>query len=91
MLDAETLSLLRCPETHQTLRPADPQLLTRLNQEIAAGNLKNRAGHLLERPLENGLVRADTKVLYPIRHNIPVMLVDEAIPLTDELLKPTAL
>ena len=89
MLDAEILSLLRCPETRQTLRPAEPQLLVRLNQEIAAGTLKTRAGHRLERPLENGLVRADAKVLYPIRHDIPVMLVDEAIPLSDELLNPS--
>jgi uncharacterized protein YbaR (Trm112 family) len=27
------------------------------------------------------LIRADGKILYPIRRNIPVMLVDEGIPL----------
>jgi uncharacterized protein YbaR (Trm112 family) len=28
-----------------------------------------------------GLVRADNKILYPIREDIPVMLIDEGIPL----------
>jgi uncharacterized protein len=32
-------------------------------------------------PLDGGLVRADQKILYPIRENIPVMLIDEGIPL----------
>jgi uncharacterized protein YbaR (Trm112 family) len=29
--------------------------------------------------LESGLLRADGKVLYPIRDNIPVMLIPESI------------
>jgi len=37
---------------------------------------------VLER-IDAGLVRADGKFLYPIRHDIPIMLVDEAIPLKD--------
>jgi uncharacterized protein YbaR (Trm112 family) len=31
--------------------------------------------------VKEGLVRADGKVLYPVRDDIPIMLVDEAIPL----------
>jgi uncharacterized protein YbaR (Trm112 family) len=31
--------------------------------------------------IEGGLLRADGKVLYPVRSHIPVMLIDEAIPL----------
>ena len=40
----------------------------------------NRAGQLVEEKIEGGLIRADGKFLYPIRHNIPMMLVDEGIP-----------
>jgi uncharacterized protein len=32
--------------------------------------------------IDGGLIRADGKFLYPIRRNIPVMLVDEGLPLT---------
>jgi uncharacterized protein YbaR (Trm112 family) len=69
-----------CPETHQALRPAAASLLEQLNQKIAAGGLRNRAGQPVTDKLDAGLVRADEQVLYPIR-GIPIMLVDEAIPL----------
>jgi uncharacterized protein YbaR (Trm112 family) len=80
MVSSELLSAMCCPETHQTLRPAEPSLIEQLNQRIATGMLRNRAGQLVTERLEAGLVRSDEKVLYPIRR-IPVMLVDEAIPL----------
>ena len=81
MIDAELLKILCCPETHQELRVAEPVLLEKLNQQITAGRLKNRAGQPVREKLDGGLLRADGKFLYPIRQHIPVMLVDEAIPL----------
>ena len=81
MLDPELMKLLCCPETHQDLLPADPALVDRLNQQITAGTLKNRGGEQVLQQIDAGLVRADHKLLFPIRHDIPVMLIDEAIPL----------
>jgi len=81
MIDPELLKILCCPETHQELHPAEPALIERLNGQIAAGALTNRAGQLVNENIDGGLVRADGKFLYPIRRNIPVMLVDEGIPL----------
>ena len=81
MIDAELLKILCCPETHQGLRVAEPALVGNLNQQIAAGGLKNRAGQPVKEKIDSGLVRADGKCVYPIRQDIPVMLVDEAIPL----------
>ena len=81
MIEPELVRLLCCPETHQELRPAEPALLDNLNRQIAAGSLENRGGHKVAEKLDGGLVRADGRFLYPIRHDIPVMLVNEAIPL----------
>jgi uncharacterized protein YbaR (Trm112 family) len=81
MVDADLLRLLCCPETHQDLAVADSVLVDKLNSQIAAGTLKNRAGRIVDRKLDGGLIRADRKFLYPIRQAIPVMLIDEAIPL----------
>ena len=81
MIEPELLRILCCPETHQDLRLAEPAILDNLNAQIAAGQLKNRVGKQVAEKLENGLIRADGKFLYPIRRDIPVMLVDEAIPL----------
>jgi uncharacterized protein YbaR (Trm112 family) len=82
MIDPELLSVMCCPETRQPLTPADPGLLAKLNDQIATGCLRNRAGQPVTEPLDGGLVRQDATFLYPIRHDIPVMLIDEAIPLT---------
>jgi uncharacterized protein YbaR (Trm112 family) len=83
MIDPELLKILCCPETHQDLRLAEPAMVEKLNQQIAAGALKNRIGQPVQEKLDGGLVRADGKFLYPIRGKIPIMLVDEAIPLAE--------
>jgi uncharacterized protein YbaR (Trm112 family) len=82
MVDDELLKILRCPETLQELRLAEGSIISRLNASIAAGTAKNRAGQPVTEALENGLIRADGKFLYPIRKNVPVMLIEEAIPTT---------
>ena len=81
MIDADLLKILCCPETHQEVRLAEPAVIEKLNTQIAAGAVKNRAGQPVQEKIEGGLIRADGKFLYPIRRDIPVMLVDEAVPL----------
>jgi uncharacterized protein YbaR (Trm112 family) len=81
MIDPDLLKILCCPETHQEVRLAEPVVIEKLNAQIAAGKLTNRAGQPVKEAIEGGLIRADGKLLYPIRRNIPVMLVDEGIPL----------
>ncbi len=80
-MNTEVLQLLCCPETRQPVTPAGAELLASLNARIAAGTLKNRAGAVVTDAIEAGLVRADGKVLYPIRDGIPVMLIEEGIEL----------
>ena len=63
------------------LHLADPQLLERLNELISRGDLLNREGDVVVDPLEEGLVREDGAVLYPVREEIPIMLIGEGIPL----------
>lgn len=78
--DIGLLKILCCPETHQALALADAALLDKVNRRLAAGRLQNRAGQPVREKVEDGLVRADGRYLYPMRRNIPVLLVDEAIP-----------
>jgi uncharacterized protein YbaR (Trm112 family) len=63
------------------VRLAEPAVIEKLNGQIAERALTNRGGQPVTEKIDSGLVRADGKVLYPIRRNIPVMLVDEGIPL----------
>lgn len=77
----ELLDSLLCPANRTRLALAEPALVARLNQAADAGRLKNVSGLTVERPLEAGLVREDGTVLYPVRDGIPILLVDEGIPL----------
>ena len=81
MIDPELLKIMCCPETHQSIALVETELIEKLNQQIAAGQLKNRVGQPVKEKIDGGLVREDGKFLYPIRGNIPIMLIDEAIPL----------
>jgi uncharacterized protein len=84
LVDQSLLEILVCPETKQPLRVADAGLIERLNAQVAAGSLANRAGQPVTEPLVEGLVREDGAVLYPVRDDIPIMLIDEAIPLSEQ-------
>jgi uncharacterized protein YbaR (Trm112 family) len=81
VIDESVLKILVCPENHTALEVADEQLVAKINQAIAGGALKNRLGEAVTEPIHGGLVREDGTLLYPVRNDIPVMLVDEAIPL----------
>jgi uncharacterized protein YbaR (Trm112 family) len=83
MIDPDLLKIMCCPETHQPLAIAEPPLIDKLNQQITGGQLRNRVGQAVKEKIDGGLVREDGKYLYPIRGNIPVMLIDEAIPIGD--------
>ena len=67
-MDDELLGLLCCPVTHQALRIAGEAEL-----------LKARAK--ASKPVIEGLVREDGKILYPISDGIPLLVPEEGIPL----------
>lgn len=81
MVDQELLNLLVCPENKTRVTPAPDDLVAQINAAIKAGAVKNRAGETVGEAIDGGLVREDGLYLYPVRDDIPVMLIDEAIPL----------
>jgi len=76
---SEFVKQLVCPETHQPLRLADARTIESLNALIAKGHLKNRSDRVVSEKLDAGLLREDGKWVYPVRGNLPVMLIDEAV------------
>jgi uncharacterized protein YbaR (Trm112 family) len=67
-VDRQLLGILCCPVTHQALRIAGEAEL-----------IKARAR--ASRPIAEGLVREDGKILYPISDGIPLLVPEEGIPL----------
>jgi len=84
MVDSELLKMLVCPQTKEPVALADAAVIDQLNARIQERNLLRKDGKPVTEPLESGLLRTDGKVLYPIRDNIPVMLVPESIPIESE-------
>ena len=58
---------------------ADQSLVERANAAIDAGTLVNIGGQPVKKKLDSGLVRAAGDLMYPVVDQIPVMLPDEAI------------
>jgi uncharacterized protein YbaR (Trm112 family) len=83
MVDASLVAILACPETHQPVHVADEATVAKVNAAIGSGTLKNRDGEPVGEPIQTGLVREDGVYLYPVRDEIPVMLIGEAIALSD--------
>ena len=83
MIDKELLDIIVCPETKQDLVLADPALVERINLLIEKGELRNRSKQAVTEKIDDGLVRVDRKYLYPIRDDIPILLIDESISLEE--------
>lgn len=81
-LDRAVLDILCCPLTHMPLEKLAPDRLARLNESIAAGAVKNESKQMLAAPLDAALVTRDGKLAYPVRDGIPVLLIDQAIALS---------
>ena len=81
-IDAELIEILVCPETRQPVKLAPPETLAQINADIEAGRLRYRGGDPVEKPIEEGLLREDGRILYVIDDSIPIMLVDQSIELS---------
>ena len=83
MVDPKLLDILCCPETKQDINLVDDAVIKKINSAIKGGSVKNRGGENVKEPIDAGLLREDRKYLYPIREDIPIMLIDEGIPFAE--------
>ena len=81
MIHPELLEILCCPETRQPVRVAPAALVESVNRAIRDGSLEAPADTAKPEAVDGGLVREDGKFLYPVRNGIPIMLIEERIPI----------
>lgn len=86
---ADLLAILCCPETKQEVCLLDQAVIERLNQRISKGELKTKGGQPVTEQIDGGLLRKDHTVAYPIRDQIPIMLIEEGISIEESDLSST--
>ena len=74
MIDKQLLEILVCPETGEPL-----EIVGRLNELVETGTLVDRAGERVSEKIDGGLICRDGKYLYPVRENIPILLIENSI------------
>jgi uncharacterized protein YbaR (Trm112 family) len=79
MIDKELLSILCCPETKEDVFLASDSLVEKINNLISEKKIKNKAGDEVTEKIDSALLRADRKIAYPIREDIPIMLIEEGL------------
>ena len=73
--------MLRCPIDGTTLAIADSELVGRLNQSVANGELRDHLDQKVTEPIDGALVTVDGKRAYLIRGGIPTLIADESVSL----------
>ncbi len=80
-MSPELLEILVCPRTKKKLELADTATLDKLNTDIRAGKCRDIAGTPVTEAVTEALLQRDTKLLYLIREDIPVLIYENAVEL----------
>lgn len=78
-ISADLLEILCCPETKEDVHLISVADVDKVNAAIQQGKVRKRSGKPETETITGGLLRVDGKYLYPVREDIPIMLIDEAI------------
>jgi uncharacterized protein YbaR (Trm112 family) len=79
LLSDEIIKILCCPKTKLPLKLLDQSAIDKINKEIENGELKYFTGDTVHDKIDGGFLRIDGKLLFPIKNEIPVLIMDEAI------------
>ena len=78
-IDGKLLEILCCPVSKTPLMRLPASRLDKLNSAIRAGGVETVRGDPVNEPLREALITEDSKVIYPVVDNIPILLEEQGI------------
>jgi uncharacterized protein YbaR (Trm112 family) len=78
-VDGKLLEILCCPVTKTPLVRLPPGRLKKLNAAIAAGDVQYVRGEPMTETLREALITEDSRVIYPVIDDIPILLEEKGI------------
>ena len=78
-LDGKLLEVLCCPVSKTALIRLSSARLEKLNTAIRAGEVQTIRGEIIKQTLNEALITEDSKVIYPVIDNIPILLEENGI------------
>ena len=81
-VDGKLLEILCCPVSKTPLVILNQDKLDTLNSAIDAGDVLYVDGKNVTAPLQEGLMTEDKKVIYAVQDNIPILLEEQGIGIT---------
>jgi uncharacterized protein YbaR (Trm112 family) len=78
-IDGKLLEILCCPVSKIPLTRLTTSRLKVLNKAIAGGDVETVRGERVDQPLREALVTEDSKVIYPVVDDIPILLEERGI------------
>ena len=78
-IDGKLLEILCCPVSKTPLIRLPARRLQRVNEAISAGEVQYVRGKAVEQPLQEALITQDSKVIYPVMDEIPILLEERGI------------
>jgi len=78
-VDGKLLEILCCPVSKTALTRLPAGRLKKLNEAVTAGQVEYVRGEKVEQPLREALITEDSKVIYPVVDEIPILLEERGI------------
>ncbi len=82
-MNQKLLELLRCPVSGQSLRLLSDEELGEVNTRISDGLLSYGDKTPVTETIESGIITADKARIYKVESDIPVMVQNQSIPVSD--------
>lgn len=78
-VDGKLLEILCCPVSKTPLTRLSAKRLEVLNKAINEGDVQTVRGEAVDQPLREALITEDSRVIYPVIDDIPILLEDRGI------------